>query len=189
MSRGIEVGIYESHEELFGRRATLQELVSEIRRHSVASVLWICALVIVAESSFRMARDSDLEIYGRLIDLFFPRALAIRFRTGIMAKAPRREIFHRRQILLIAKLAIQHCGMGKIISPNRRFRINSPQGQRSLIMTFSSTEVTSSGTRRFRADHRRIHCSYRTRQSGYSISNRSSSPPTNRVHDEAASRY
>ena len=108
MSRGVELAVYETFEDNFGKKASLEELVSEIRQFSLSSLLWTCA-VVVTGAQLCDRSDPPLDVYARLLNLFFPRTLATRFQIGFWSKDPRREVFHRRQILLIAKLGILHC--------------------------------------------------------------------------------
>jgi hypothetical protein len=108
MNKGQELAVYETHEEIFGRRSSLEELINEIRQFSLPSVLWVCAIVVVGTQLWDRS-DPPLDVYATLLRLFFAPALANRFQIGFWSRNPRREVFHRRQILLIAKLAILHC--------------------------------------------------------------------------------
>lgn len=49
------------------------------------------------------------DMYARLLSLFFNGALYSRLVAGYWSSDPRRFVFHRRQVLLIAKLAMLHC--------------------------------------------------------------------------------
>src|SRR6185312_15636614 len=50
-----------------------------------------------------------LEVYRRLLLLFFDPSLQARLLAGYWASDPRRLLFHRRQVLLISKLALLYC--------------------------------------------------------------------------------
>jgi hypothetical protein len=110
---GIELGVYETNEELAGRKATRDELISEIRQFSVDSVIWVCAVIANGIQVWDRS-DPPFQIYADLIRLFFPHSIAGRFIANYYSRNPKREIFHRRQILLIAKLAIENCGNGGV---------------------------------------------------------------------------
>lgn len=108
MGRGLELAVYETYEDVFGRKSSLEELINEIRQFSLSSLLWVCAIVVVGTQLWDR-NDPPLEIYGTLLRLFFPPELAKRFQLGFWNRDPRREVFHRRQVLLITKLGILHC--------------------------------------------------------------------------------
>lgn len=96
-----------------GRKSLLEELVGEIKRCSLSSLLWVCATIVTCLQLWDR-NDPPLGAYDNLLKLFFPKELAVRFQVGFWSRDPRREVFHRRQILLIAKLGILNCGPGGI---------------------------------------------------------------------------
>lgn len=52
------------------------------------------------------------DVYRSLLSLYFDPELHIRFIAGYWSSNPRGVLFHRRQVLLIAKIAIMHCSGG-----------------------------------------------------------------------------
>jgi hypothetical protein len=113
MSSGADLAVYETHEDVFGRRSSLAELEAEIGQCSLSSLLWVCATVVTGLQLWDRS-DPPLDVYADLLRLFFSPQLVLRFEIGFWSRDPRREVFHRRQILLIAKLGILHCGHGGI---------------------------------------------------------------------------
>jgi hypothetical protein len=110
MTRGVELAVYETYEDIFGRRSSLAELEAEIKQFSQSSLLWVCATVVTGAQLWDRD-DPPLDVYVDLLKLFFPSNLVTRFQIGFWSQYPRREVFHRRQILLIAKLGILHCDL------------------------------------------------------------------------------
>jgi hypothetical protein len=108
MSSGVELAVYETFEEIFRRKSSLDELETEIKQFSLSSLLWVCATVVTGAQLWDR-NDPPLDVYADLLKLFFPPRLVARFQIGFWSRNPRREVFHRRQVLLIAKLGILHC--------------------------------------------------------------------------------
>jgi hypothetical protein len=102
-----ELAVYETFEEVFGRRSTLDELIVDIGRFSQQSVLWLCATIVTGVQLWDSI-DSRPEAYAQFLTLFFDNDLRLRLVAGFWSR-PKRIVFHRRQLLLIAKLAILHC--------------------------------------------------------------------------------
>lgn len=113
MILGAEFAVYETYEDMFGKKSSLTELAGEITQCSLSSLLWVCATVVTGVQLWDRS-DPPLDVYVDLLKLFFPPNLVVRFQIGFWNKDPRREVFHRRQLLLIAKLGILHCGLGGI---------------------------------------------------------------------------
>jgi hypothetical protein len=62
------------------------------------------------------------DIYLRFLSLFFDNALRARLVAGYWSTDPKRFLFHRRQVLLISKLAISPCsghGVDARFNPER----------------------------------------------------------------------
>jgi hypothetical protein len=104
-----ELAVYETFEDVFLRRSTLDELIADLRRFSQQSVLWVCAAIVTGIQLWNRPNLQPSDIYERFLSTFFHGALRTRFIAGYWSTDPRRFLFHRRQILLISKLAILHC--------------------------------------------------------------------------------
>ena len=102
-----ELAVYETFEDLSGRRSTLDELIADLRSFRQQSVLWICATVVTGLQLWDRV-DPVPDVYARFLSLFFDAATRVRLIAGYW-RYPQRLVFHRRQILLIAKLAIRYC--------------------------------------------------------------------------------
>jgi hypothetical protein len=109
MTTPTELAVYETFEEVFLRRSTLDELIADLRVFSQQSVLWVCAAIVTGVQLWNRPNLQPFDIYQRFLSLFFDGALRARFIVGYWSTDPRRFLFHRRQILLISKLAILHC--------------------------------------------------------------------------------
>ena len=109
MSGRSELGVYETFENIYGRKSTLDELVAEISVFTQQSILWVCAVIVTGMQLWNRVDLQSYEVYLRLLSLYFDASLRSRLIAGHWSSNPRRVVFHRRQILLIAKLAILHC--------------------------------------------------------------------------------
>lgn len=109
MARATQLAVYESYEVVFGRRSSLDELVVDIGQFTQKSVLWVCAVIVTGLQLWNKVDAQPQGVYSRLLSIFFDRSLWLRFMAGYFAADPQRLVFHRRQVLLIAKLAILHC--------------------------------------------------------------------------------
>ena len=109
MNGATQLGVYETFEGVFGRKSTLDELIADIRSFRQQSVLWVCAVIVTGMQLWNRIDLQPLDIFQRFLSLFFDRSLHARFIAGYWSSEPRTVLFHRRQILLIAKIAILHC--------------------------------------------------------------------------------
>ncbi len=85
----------------------MDELIADVQSFSQQSVLWMCALIVTGVQLWDKI-DSQPDAYARFLSLFFDSDTRLRLVAGYWS-SPRRILFHRRQILLISKLAILHC--------------------------------------------------------------------------------
>jgi hypothetical protein len=71
MSHGgrIELAVYETFEDLFGRRSTLDELITDIRSFRQQSVLWVCATIVTGLQLWGGV-DCQPEVYARFLPSF-----------------------------------------------------------------------------------------------------------------------
>lgn len=125
MNGRTQLAVYETFEELFGRRSTLDELVTTIRSFSQQSVLWVCATIIAGAQLWNRLDAQPDDVHIRLLALFFEGPIYTRLVIGHWSSDPRRVAFHRRQVLLIAKLAILHCS-GRGIDARYNARLFGP---------------------------------------------------------------
>lgn len=114
MNGATQLGVYETFEDLFGRRSTLNELVADLKPFTRESVLWICAVIVTGMQLWARIDLQPFDVYRKLLSVFFDAPLYSRFLAGYWSSNPKRILFHRRQVLLIAKLAIQHCSSGTL---------------------------------------------------------------------------
>jgi hypothetical protein len=109
MNDQTEIAVYETFEDVFGRRSTLDELIADIRLFKQQSVLWVCAVIVTGMQLWNKVDLQSPEVLLRLLSLYFDISTRNRLIAGYWSSNPRRLLFHRRQILLIAKIAILHC--------------------------------------------------------------------------------
>ena len=107
--RASQLAVYETYENIYGQRSSLDELVAEIEVFNQKSVLWVCAVIITGMQLWNRINSQPLDVFETLVKLYFDRTMHGRLLAGYWATSPRRVLFHRRQVLLIAKLAIKHC--------------------------------------------------------------------------------
>jgi hypothetical protein len=104
--------VYESFEELFGRKSSIDELIAEISKYERSSMLWICAEIVCRVQLWARPGARNRANYSRYLQEFFEPSVSRRLVAGQSSVHPFRFLFHRRQIDLVAKLALQHCGSG-----------------------------------------------------------------------------
>lgn len=120
MGAHTELGVYETFEELFGRKASLDELVSDIRKFERNSLLWVCAEIVSRVQLWARPAQYDRSNYQRYLTEFFDVTTSRILLAGSQSTSPVRLLFHRRQILLIAKLAAQQSQNGVDARLNRK---------------------------------------------------------------------
>lgn len=120
MSAHTELAVYETFEDIFGRKSTLDELIADLKRFDRLSLVWICAEVVTALQLWNRPDLQDEQNYLRYLQEFFDPALHTRLLAGYTSVLPKKRVFHRRQILLIAKLAVKHCSTGQDTRSSRR---------------------------------------------------------------------
>lgn len=120
MSAHTELAVYETFEDIFGQKSTLDELIADLKRFDRQSLLWICAETVTGLQLWNRPDLQDEQNYLRYLQEFFDPALHARLLAGYTSTLPRKRVFHRRQILLIAKLAVKHCSTGQDARTSRR---------------------------------------------------------------------
>jgi hypothetical protein len=98
---------YASFEEIFRRRSTLDELIKRLKVFSRWSVLFTCSGIGII---LKLWERSGWEIknYPVLLDAFFGVLRATWFKLAAQFPEPT-FVFHRRQLVFLMKLAIEHC--------------------------------------------------------------------------------
>jgi hypothetical protein len=109
MASDLQLGVYETFEELFGHKSTFDELIADIRVFSQESVLWLSAVFVSGLQLSDKMSSQPSQIHLRLLSLFFDGKLQTQLMDRGRSTRPKRVLFHRRQALLLAKLAILHC--------------------------------------------------------------------------------
>ncbi len=104
--------VYENYEDQFGQKSSLDALVAEITKYERSSLLWICAEIVCRVQLWSRPAGYNRSNYMRYLTEFFEPSVATRLITGASSTMPVRLLFHRRQIGLVAKLAVKHAGTG-----------------------------------------------------------------------------
>lgn len=100
--------VYETFESLFNRSSSEDELINAIRRFERNSLLWICAEIVARIQLWtRPALHNRANYLNYLHELFAADTSAELLRRSVCT-VPVRLVFHRRQIGLIAKLAVRY---------------------------------------------------------------------------------
>jgi hypothetical protein len=111
--------VYETFEDVFGRKSSMEELIAEISKYERSSILWICAEIVCRVQLWaRPALHNRRNYLGYLQDFFEPPVSRTLIESS-SSTSPVRLLFHRRQIGLVAKLALKYCGQG-LDARNRR---------------------------------------------------------------------
>jgi hypothetical protein len=112
LSANKELAVYETFEQLFGRKISLDELTADIRKFERNSLLWTCAEIVSQVQLWARPALHNRSNYLRYLTEFFDETTSRSLLTGSRSTSPVRLLFHRRQIALISKLAAQHCRDG-----------------------------------------------------------------------------
>ena len=104
--------VYECFEELFGRKSSIDELISEVSKYERSSMLWICAEIVCRVQLWARPGERNRTNYRIYLQELFETSVSQRLLAGQSSVQPFRFVFHRRQIDLVAKLVLQHCGSG-----------------------------------------------------------------------------
>jgi hypothetical protein len=105
----MPVQTYGSFEGIFRRKSTLEELIQRLKIFSRWSVLFTCSGIGII---LKLWERSGWEIrnYPILLDSFFRVPRATWFKLAAQFPEPT-FVFHRRQLLFLMKLAIEHCSV------------------------------------------------------------------------------
>jgi hypothetical protein len=125
MRSASQLAVYETFEDLSGRKSTLDELIADIRPFTQKSVLWICAVIVTGMQLWNRVDLQPEGVFRTLLGLYFDPPLHPRLIAGYWSSSPRRVLFHRRQVLLVAKIAVIHCSGGGIDARIHADRIGS----------------------------------------------------------------
>lgn len=106
---GLELFVWESHSDLYGAPAPMQSIVNELKQFSCPSVLILCSYISLRLQLGGWGDGFDEADYIALLSKMFPKETAEVLIDRLASKTPRRRVFHRRLLLLTAKLAIIHC--------------------------------------------------------------------------------
>jgi hypothetical protein len=98
---------YTSYEELFMRRSTPGELIQSISKYSRESVIYACASAALLLKIWSRAAF-DIRQHDQLVASFFQPVMASSLIAISRLDKPQ-YVFHRRQFLLLIKLALMHC--------------------------------------------------------------------------------
>jgi hypothetical protein len=98
---------YATFESMHGRKSTIEELIALLRPFSRESVLYLCFVIGAILKMWDPDECPDSE-YALLIRSTFEWLRADWYCFSARTNDPE-YVFHRRQLLFIAKLAVQHC--------------------------------------------------------------------------------
>jgi hypothetical protein len=106
---GLKLFVWESHSDLYGAPAPMEHIVNELKQFSCPSVLFLCSYISLRLQLGGWGDGFDEADYIALLSKMFPKETAEVLIDRLSSKIPRRRVFHRRLLLLTAKLAIIHC--------------------------------------------------------------------------------
>jgi hypothetical protein len=103
----MQIRTYATFKEMHGYESTLDDLISRLRPFSRKSVLFACSVTGIILQLWK-GNDWAKELYAWTIDEVFDPLRADWYKLAF--KAGEHElVFHRRQLLLLLKLAVEHC--------------------------------------------------------------------------------
>lgn len=106
---GLELFVWESHSDLYGAPVPMESIVNELKQFSCPSVLFLCSYISLRLQLGGWGDGFDETDYIALLSKMFSKETAEYLIDRLSSKIPRRRVFHRRLLLLVAKLAIIHC--------------------------------------------------------------------------------
>ena len=99
-----------------GRSSTLAQLRDFLSRYSCSKVVYLCsvlnAFALDSLLSIREGPRPSIDPQAELLGQAFPPPIPERLVKASLNTANRVFVFHRQQLLLVAKEAILHCGEG-----------------------------------------------------------------------------
>jgi hypothetical protein len=104
--------VYETYEELYGHKSSIDELIAKVSKYERSSLLWICAEIVCRVQLWARAGARNRPNYLRYLQELYEPSVSQRLIAGETSVSPPRSAFHRRQIGLVAKLALQYGGSG-----------------------------------------------------------------------------
>lgn len=105
-----DLAVYESWGDLLRKPSEYDDLLQVLRRFSRYSVLWTCSFITVSLRLYEGIPE-DFVAYDGLVDHYFSKEISLRLKVGIRSGNPQRLLFHRQQLLHIAKLALKECAV------------------------------------------------------------------------------
>lgn len=107
MTKTPPLGTYISFKELTGKSCTIDQLNSFLSSHKRSEVLLLCALLNTVLETWSGKIRGD--VHGQLLDMAFLSEHASRLKGMISSSSHPMAVFHRMQIMFIAKQAVLYC--------------------------------------------------------------------------------
>jgi hypothetical protein len=123
--------VYATFEQMHGHKSSLAELIERLKPFSLESVLYTCAISGMVLKLWQ-GPDWDRSKYDLFISTTFDQLRGDWYKLS--ARTENELVVHRRQLLLIMKLAIEHC-------PVRGFDLHSaPPGYFGTILLMANDQ-------------------------------------------------
>lgn len=106
---GQEQLVWESYSDLYGTTVPMDTIIEDLKQFSCPSILLLCSYISVKLQLGVWGEEFDQADYLSLLSTMFPKQTAELLRNRLSSQVPQRRVFHRRLLLLTAKLAIIHC--------------------------------------------------------------------------------
>lgn len=90
--------VYESFEELFGRKSSIEELIAEVRKYERSSMFWICSEIVCRVQLWARPGARNRANYRMYLQELFEPSISQRLVAGESSVHPVRFVFHRRPI-------------------------------------------------------------------------------------------
>lgn len=103
----MKISVFATYEQMHGRKSTIAELAERLKPFSRESVLYTCSVRGMVLRLWQGA-DWDRANHDLLLTACFDPLRGDWYKLSARTEDPE-LVFHRRQLLLIMKLAIEHC--------------------------------------------------------------------------------
>jgi hypothetical protein len=147
---GLELFVWESYSDLYGTTVPMDTIIEELKQYSCPSVLLLCSYISVRLQLGVWGDEFDQTDYIALLSKIFSKETAEILLNRPSSHVPQRRVFHRRLLLLTAKLAMIHCdftGLDAAIAPERFghifLKLNDHFDFRAIVAETPSTNLSA----------------------------------------------
>lgn len=108
----MSIGVYDSYADVTGKSSSFEQVLSLLKRFSRDSLLWHCAALNygarVWESNVAATSSEVNSNFMAALDFYYPPHFSVRLKSRALSASNPIVPFHRRQLLALQKLILQH---------------------------------------------------------------------------------